>query len=232
MEKQLSNENFKQWTFRSIYYIVGLLVLALGITLNTKTNLGVSAIISVPYVIAQIGDFNFGNATFVAYVLMVFAQFIIKGKKRTYFDLLQIPLSIIFTRFLNVYNDILNFQGMSKVGQGVLLIIAVILTGIGAAMTVNMKLIANPGDAIVSSIADRIEKPMGFTKNIFDICCVVVSVSIGFLFSGTSLGVGVGTLVSMLGVGRVIAVFNRLFKEKMEIQSGLGNVEEKEEMAA
>ena len=30
------------------------------------------------------------------------------------------------------------------------------------------------------------------------------------------LGLGLGTILSMIGVGRVIAVFNKLFKEHME----------------
>lgn len=221
MKEQIRNDNLKQYSFRAVYYIFGLLILALGITLNTKTLLGVSAIISVPYTISEIGNFNFGNATFVAYVVMVLAQFIIKGKNRTLVDLLQIPLSIVFTRFLNVYNDMLNFPNLSVLGQAILLIIAVVLTGIGAAVTVNMKLIANPGDAIVSAIADRINKPMGFTKNVVDISCVIISVTIGMVCTGAPLGVGVGTLFSMIGVGRVIAVFNKLFKEGMELQAGV-----------
>ena len=39
---------------RGIFYIVGLLVLALGIILNTKAGLGVSPIISVSYSISMI----------------------------------------------------------------------------------------------------------------------------------------------------------------------------------
>ena len=39
---------------RIALYLVGIIVLALGITLNTKTNLGVSPIISIPYAVAQI----------------------------------------------------------------------------------------------------------------------------------------------------------------------------------
>ena len=36
---------------RIALYLVGIIVLALGITLNTKTNLGVSPIISIPYAV-------------------------------------------------------------------------------------------------------------------------------------------------------------------------------------
>lgn len=45
-------------------YVVGMFILALGLTLNTKANLGVSPIISVPYSISQITGLNFGDLTF------------------------------------------------------------------------------------------------------------------------------------------------------------------------
>ena len=40
--------------YRVLFYAIGLLVLALGLTLNTKTGLGVSPIISVAYSVATI----------------------------------------------------------------------------------------------------------------------------------------------------------------------------------
>ena len=46
----------KQLFYRILFYAAGLLILALGLTLNTKTGLGVSPIISVAYSIATIFD--------------------------------------------------------------------------------------------------------------------------------------------------------------------------------
>ena len=51
---------------RIALYLVGIIVLALGITLKTKTNLGVSPIISIPYAVAQIFGYETGTAVFVA----------------------------------------------------------------------------------------------------------------------------------------------------------------------
>ena len=55
----------KNWFFRLFFYVMSLLILALGITLNTKTGLGVSPIISVSYNISELFQLNFGNVTFV-----------------------------------------------------------------------------------------------------------------------------------------------------------------------
>ena len=82
-------------------------ILALGLTLNTKANLGVSPIISVPYSISQITGLNFGDLTFVVYAMFVVVQIIIhirlKNHKRIASDILQLPLSLIFTRLLNIF---------------------------------------------------------------------------------------------------------------------------------
>lgn len=217
----MKNNNLSAWILRIIYYLLGLLILALGITLNTKTLLGVTAITSIPYVISEISGFSFGDVTLVTYIIMVIAQFFIKGKDRTIFDLLQIPLSIVFTRFLNIYNDLIQFENISLGTQYILLILAIIFTGIGAAMSVDMKIVANPADAMVNAIADRIGKTMGLIKNIVDTSCVICSLIIGLLWVGSPVGIGIGTLVSMIGVGRVISVFNKIFKDKIEGQAGI-----------
>ena len=53
----------KQNVYRISFYILGLLILAMGLTLNTKAGLGVSPIISVSYSISTIFHLNFGDMT-------------------------------------------------------------------------------------------------------------------------------------------------------------------------
>ena len=62
---------------RIVFYAAGLLILALGIILNTKSGLGVSPIISVAYSIATIGGFNFGNITFLLYSAFVVVEIVL-----------------------------------------------------------------------------------------------------------------------------------------------------------
>ena len=44
----------KSMIYRVLIYIAGLLILAMGLTLNTKAGLGVSPIISVSYSVSEI----------------------------------------------------------------------------------------------------------------------------------------------------------------------------------
>lgn len=81
----------EQKKLRFLVYTIGMFVLALGLTLNTLANLGVSPIISVPYSISQIIGLNFINITFVVHAIFVVVQLAIHIKlknNRIIFDLL------------------------------------------------------------------------------------------------------------------------------------------------
>lgn len=215
--QQTKQQTFARWGF----YLLGMVLLALDLTLNTKTGLGASAIVSVPFTVSQGTGWDFGNLTLVVYCLFVAAQFAIKGKNRRWTDLLQIPLSIVFTRFLNIFAAAIPYQSGNLPADIALLVVAIIFTGIGAAMTVAMQLIPNPGDGIVGTIAAVTGKELGFCKNCFDLGCVSLSLIIGLCFGDPLLGVGLGTLISMVGVGRAIAGFNYLCKRPLLQATGM-----------
>lgn len=211
----------KNIAWRVVIYLVGMTLLALGITLNTLSGLGASAIISMPYTISRGFSLSFANLTLIFYCAFVAAEFVIKGKKRSWLDLLQIPLSIVFTRFMALFQMVIAYQSGSMPMDLLMLAIGILLTGIGAATTVDMMLIPNPGDGIVNSISMRTGKELGLCKNCFDLGSVTCSVLIGLAFGSPLLGVGLGTLLSMLGVGRVMAVWNRLVKTKLLHLAGM-----------
>lgn len=225
---------------RILFYIAGLLILALGIILNTKCGLGVSPIISVAFSISAITKFNFGNMTFVLYAIFVLVELLIHltlhHRYRVHpdrtpvirrnlnlllvMDLLQLPLSLIFTRFMNLFSAWIPApEGFGY--QLLVLACGIICTGIGAAMSLNMRIIPNPGDGIVQAISDFVEKSVGFTKNCFDLFNICLTCCIGLIFAHHLIGIGLGTVVAVLGVGRVIALFNHLFMKKMTCIAGV-----------
>ena len=239
----------KETIYRALIYIAGLLILALGLTLNTKAGLGVSPIISVSYSISEITHHNFGNTTLGLYVVFVLLELLLHAicqkqweknsgevlqhanaiNRRLIFvmDVLQIPLSIVFTRFLNVFSSALpefskeNHSASQTVLRFLVLIAALLCTGVGAAMSLNMRIVPNPGDGIVQAIADCIHKSVGFTKNCFDVCNVAVTITLSLVCTGRLYGIGIGTILAVIGVGRTIAVFNHFTKEKLTTLAGI-----------
>ena len=188
--------------------------------MNTKAGLGVSPIISVSYSVATIWGHNFGNTTLLLYSVFVLAEMILHSllayrRKKAgvpsvrklstvlLMDAMQFPLSLIFTRFLNVFGA------------------QIVLTGVGAALSLDMRLIPNPGDGIVQTLSDFSGGSVGLTKNCFDIGNVLLTSAIGLLMAGQLVGIGLGTILSMIGVGRVIAVFNHFYFHKTAVLAGL-----------
>lgn len=80
---------------------------------------------------------------------------------------------------------------------------------------------AEPGGRDLQAIADTLHKSVGFTKNCFDLTNITITLVLSFVFAGHLVGVGVGTVLAMIGVGRTIAVFNHFTYEKMKDLAGV-----------
>lgn len=200
---------------RLIVYFIGVVILATGLTLNTKAGLGVSPIISVAYSLSEIFKLNFGDVTLVYYSLFILTEVILHhgDRKQQILDLFQLPFSIVFTRFLNLFTYLIPDYGNSTLLIRLFVLFgAIVLTGIGAATMLNTNLIPNPGDGIVKAIADTINKDIGLTKNCVDFTCLCITVVIGLTLTHSIVGVGLGTVIAMIGVGRVIALYQSIYK--------------------
>ena len=213
--------NRRLFLVRLMIYLVGMVILALGILFNTHAGLGSSAIISIPYTISRGTGWSLANLTMAEYFLLVILQFLVKGKNRTWIDLFQLLVSVIFTRFMALFERFFHYESGHLPMDLAVLVLGIVLTGIGAAVTVDMDLIPNPGDGIVYSIAQRSGKEIGFTKNCVDVCCVLISFIIGSFYGSLFLGVGLGTICSMIGVGRVISVFNHFCRKPLRDMAGI-----------
>ena len=222
--------NRKQMAFRLLIYAAGLIILACGITMNTKTGMGVSPIISVPYSISEIWGLNFGIMTFIVYTIFVIIQAVLMHRI-TLNLILQLPLSLVFTRFLNLFDMILPESGSYIWEKLLMLAVAISLTGIGIIMSVRTDFVPNPGDGIVNEIAVVIKKSMGFTKNCFDLLNLCISCSVGMIFAGHFIGIGLGTVLTMLLTGRAVALFSFIFLKPMLHACGLEGMNEQEQTA-
>ena len=205
---------------RLLSYGLGIVILALGITLNTKTGLGVSALVSIAYTVANAWNLNFALMTVLLYTCFAVIEVGLKWgflpplRKVIWKDLLQIPFSLAFSLLLNVFGGIIPVA--EHVGaQIVMLVLAIVCTGIGAAMIVDMHLIPNPADGLAQTLGMVTKKGMGLGKNLLDCSCVGISAVIGFVARGRLIGIGIGTIAAMIGVGRVVALFNRCFETKL-----------------
>ena len=214
----------KKTIIRVLVYISGLCILALGLTLSTKADLGVSPIIAVSFCVSKLTGARFGDMTFLLYASFVIIEMVLHlipgrrcpadRKKAILADALQLPLSYVFTMLLNVLSSWIQAPDTMALRIAVMLA-SVILVGIGAALSLDMRLVANPGDGLVQAVSDRTGIELGLAKNIVDITCVTLTCILSMVVSHSIIGVGPGTLIAMLGIGRVIALVNRLLGKRL-----------------
>lgn len=211
-------KEFKRWTI----YLLGMCVLAAGISLNTKTGLGVSPIIAPAFCVSEIFGLSFGDMTFFLYAIFVVVQLFLVERGQRVSVLLQLAVSLVFSRALNLFGLVIAYDhtlhGLPE--NLAVLALAIFLTGTGAALTINMQLYPNPADGVVQTVSQKKGWPQGLSKNAFDGCCVAAAALIGVAFARRIVGIGLGTLLSMVCVGRVIALINALFQEKLLAAAG------------
>lgn len=216
--------------YRALFYLLGLAILSLGLILNSKSNLGVSPIVSLAYIFSIISGITLSRATLYQYIIFIVVQMILHTIQKVenlriklIEDVLQIVVSFIFTAFMSLYSNYIPLA--TTVSNKILfLIFGVLFTGIGAAMSLVVRFIPNPGDGITQAISDTIHKKLGTTKNIVDFLCVCLTITISLIYKKEIIGIGLGTVVCVIMTGRVIALFNDLFKTKIEGLCGLKNL--------
>ena len=216
------NKNIKEF----IIYIIGMVVLSFGLGLNAKLGLGTSALMVLPLAISNIYNLNFGDITLIYYIVFIIIEIILHLIMKKYSniigDILQILVSVIFTRFLNIINNYIpDFSTIDGVFgliyvRIIILLITIVIIGVGAALTLKTKLPPNPCDGIVKVISEFTKKNVGTIKNFIDIFFVLITGIFSYIVSRKLFGIGIGTIIAMVGVGRVIYYFNKLFGKKID----------------
>ena len=198
---------------RFIVFVVGMNVLAIGIILNTKSLLGVGSINTLPYALANILSVSLGTMTAMVYLVFIIIQLILLKK----FDLqviIQLPFSFIFGYLIDFYDLFFSYEPTAFYMQIVILIIAIVLTALGAFLMVLGDIVLNPADGLVHTIGKVTNKDFGFVKNIADLVFIVLTVVICLVIKGYILGIG--TVASAIFIGRFVALYQNIYNHLQE----------------
>ena len=217
----------KRYAFlwRGLFYGIGAVSLAVGLTLNTKTQLGVGAVASIAYSGSLVWDMDYGRLTFAVYMVAILLQLLLKQENRNWKICLQLPFSAVFSALLTAFGRFMRVSPEALWQRFALLFAAVGFTALGLLLMVDMKLVANPADALADTVGSLLGRDVGFGKNVIDIISVALSCGIGLAFAGKIVGIGIGTVVTMLLTGRLVSLFRRLLEQKVQTLAGITNTD-------
>ena len=192
-------------------YLVGLVILAFGITLAVNSNLGVSPVTSLPYVVSQVLNVTLGTCTIIVYTTYIFLQMLIHGKKFQPALLLQLVFSTVFGYFVDGAKAVLgDFILPGYLGQLTMLAGSIVLISFSLVLYIDVQIAPMPAEGLVACIAEKYGKPFPKIKTLFDCASVLVGTVLCFVFLGNLVGIREGTLITALLVGRLVGYFRNL----------------------
>jgi len=195
---------------RYLIFFIGMLVQSAGIALVVKSLLGTSPISSVPYVLSQAFPYTLGTMTFAVNMVFVVVQIAILQHDFHPSQLLQIPVTFVFSVFIDVHMYLLS--GVVP-EQYVLKLLVLFIGAAFVALGVSLQVIANvvmlSGEAIVNAIALHWNFDFGRVKTVFDTGLVIFAVALSLACMGEISGIREGTLLSAMITGMMARFFIR-----------------------
>lgn len=207
----------KEITRRYLVFCISLLVIALGISIITRSDLGTSPITSVPYVASLNTPVSLGTYFFLFTIVLICIQLLMLGKEgisgRKMELIMQFPVAFV----LSVFTDLAMWltAGLNP-GLYYMKIISLVIGCIILAAGICLEVIANvtmiSAEYTIQFATMRLKKDFGTIKVGFDVSLVLIAILCSLIMSGRIEGVREGTVITALITGPFVRlIMPRLF---------------------
>ena len=190
--------------------------LALGIILNTRTDLGVLRSLVFFYAFSKVNNISLGTASIILYLILIIVQ-ICLVRKLTITIFLEIPFSLIFGYITDFYDSLIKIRCSNLLSAYLLLLIAIILFHLEYTFQLAVILLQHPLNQRLRLYRKYIILKFSLVKNVFDITMIIMMLLLCLVLQIPVYGIGMGTVLSALLVGRFISGYQYLFDEKIQI---------------
>ena len=184
----------KELTLRYGISTLGLILVALGVGISIKSNLGIAPPSCPPTILnLQFTAISVGTFTWMMHLLFILTQWAILGKRFKLKYLMQIPAAFVFGYLCDAaiwLFDSINAPATNYTVQILLSLAAVVITALGIKLEVLGRSWMLAGDMLTAVLADETKKPFGTVKVIFDVVLVAITALLAWLFFGLLTGNG------------------------------------------
>lgn len=206
----------KEFVFRCMLLVIGLFFSGIGVAITKRGELGVSPISSVANIVSlRFPVLSFGTWLFIWNCILIVGQMLVLRKDFQLYQLLQIPLSVLFGWFTDFGGWLASFiPNDIYIIRLLLVLLGTCILGFGISLTVSANVLMNAGEAFVKAIADRIHLVFGNVKIGFDVSCVVLSIVLSLLFFNFQImGTREGTIIAAFCTGVAVKFFQKRLKK-------------------
>lgn len=173
---------------------LGLIVVALGVGLSIKSNLGIAPLSCVPTVLSlQFAHVSVGTFTWIFNLLFIVIQAFILKKDFRWEHLLQVLPILIFGYMVDGaiwLFDAIRTPATNYLVQILLSLVAVVLTAVGIRLEVVGQGWILPADNTLHIITQRYKARFSVVKVLMDVTLVVITCILALIFFGILTGNG------------------------------------------
>ena len=202
--------SLKTYLPRYLWFLAGVLINSFGVALITRAALGTSPISSLPYVLSFRFPVTLGQFTFAMNLFFILGQVLLLRRDFQPIRLLQVAVNAVFSAFIDVSMGLLSWLEISSLPMAVLVLaLGCAVLAFGISVEVAPRVLMVPGEGIVQAIAAVTGWRFGNVKVGFDAALVSTALVLSLLFFHRLQGLGAGTILSALAVGRFVNLYNR-----------------------
>lgn len=202
--------SLKTYLPRYLWFLTGVLINSFGVALITRAALGTSPISSLPYVLSFRFPVTLGQFTFAMNLFFILGQALLLRRDFQPIQLLQVAVNAVFSAFIDVSMGLLSWLEISSLPMAVLVLaLGCAVLAFGISVEVAPRVLMVPGEGIVQAIAAVTGWRFGNVKVGFDAALVATALVLSLLFFHRLQGLGAGTILSALAVGRFVNLYNR-----------------------
>ena len=202
---------------RAVLCLLGNFILAFGVAVAVKADLGITPVNSIAFVLSRIFSIDHGFLTGIIYAGYVLIQLAILRREFKIYNLLQAGVALLFGWFVFLCNHILAFPVPEFYLLRLLfLLLGIITIGLGIMLYLRANLLPQPAEGLILAIEKKTGWKLHNIKIAFDSSVVVTAAAISLIFTGRIIGIREGTLVSMIGIGKCMGFFTKHLGGKID----------------
>lgn len=207
----MSSRGFLHTLKRTGLFVLGMFILAFGVAISVRANLGTGPIVAIPSVLSFATPLSVGTLTIILNLVLMAVAIVISRREFPLIQLVQIPVAFLFGFFVDIAMMLTPWIAPTNYfAQWVWVVISVPVIALGVYIEMKPKLTYIPADGLVALLATVMHKKVGNVKIVFDWTMVIIAVILSLVLLGGLEGVREGTVVAAFGVGMVLKLFANL----------------------
>lgn len=196
-------------------YVLGLIIMSLGVCFTSKGGFGVSMVISPAYVlhlslVDKLPWLTFGTAEYLFQgVLLIIVCLVVRRFRWQY--LLCFITALIYGLLVDMWLYIFGTEQYEEMYQRILsFVFGIITVSFSVALFFRTYMPLEVYELAVTETSARYKIKQGVVKWVYDIISLIVAVVMTLIINKTLLGIGVGTIICAIVNAPMITLFGKL----------------------